>query len=149
MTGKIIIFDLDGTIALIDHRRHFVQNGKNEWGKFYAACVDDLPNQPIIEIYGALSRSLGCENIEIWSGRSDLTKLDTACWLYANLPVRSTVTLKMRRHGDNTPDDELKERWLLEKGVENILMVFDDRDKVVNMWRKHGITCLQVAKGDF
>jgi len=28
-------------------------------------------------------------------------------------------------------------------------MVFDDRDKVVNMWRENGIPCLQVAPGNF
>lgn len=32
---------------------------------------------------------------------------------------------------------------------ERIAMVFDDRDKVVAMWRRQGLTCLQVAPGDF
>jgi hypothetical protein len=50
-------------------------------------------------------------------------------------------------------DDELKEMWLDEEfpgeGINEIECVFDDRDKVVNMWRKRGIPCFQVAPGDF
>ena len=32
----------------------------------------------------------------------------------------------------------------------NILFVMDDRDQVVSMWRNElGLTCFQVAEGDF
>ena len=30
-----------------------------------------------------------------------------------------------------------------------LVMVFDDRDRVVNMWRRNGVVCAQVAPGDF
>jgi hypothetical protein len=46
-------------------------------------------------------------------------------------------------------DEILKENWLFDIGKKNIMCVFDDRDKVVNMWRRNGLTCLQVADGDF
>jgi hypothetical protein len=36
----------------------------------------------------------------------------------------------------------------LQNDVE-VLCVFDDRDKVVKMWRENGINCFQVAPGDF
>jgi hypothetical protein len=29
------------------------------------------------------------------------------------------------------------------------IMVFDDRNQVVKMWRERGIVCAQVAEGDF
>jgi hypothetical protein len=29
------------------------------------------------------------------------------------------------------------------------MCTFDDRDKVVKMWRDNGIICFQVAPGDF
>jgi hypothetical protein len=50
-----------------------------------------------------------------------------------------------------TPDDILKEAWLREQFPDknNILCVYDDRDKVVAMWRRNGISCFQVAPGDF
>ena len=31
----------------------------------------------------------------------------------------------------------------------SVLGIFDDRQQVVDMWRKMGLTCFQVAEGDF
>jgi len=45
---NIIIFDLDGTLALIGHRVHHITSEKPDWTAFYTACADDLPNSPII-----------------------------------------------------------------------------------------------------
>ena len=55
-----------------------------------------------------------------------------------------------RRHD---PDSEIKQDMLNEilKTVDkrNILFAVDDRKRVVDMWRANGITCLQVAEGNF
>ena len=61
----------------------------------------------------------------------------------------------MRPLNSFTPDEILKRDWLnsleSEHGItkEDILCIFDDRDKVVKMWREEGITCMQVAPGAF
>ena len=50
------------------------------------------------------------------------------------------------------PDDVVKEEWLLslpEEIKSNISIVFEDRKRVVDMWRNHGIQCCQVSEGDF
>ena len=54
------------------------------------------------------------------------------------------------------PDEKLKLQWFEETFVipENIdetkvVAVFDDRQKVVDMWREIGLTCMQVAPGNF
>ena len=52
------------------------------------------------------------------------------------------------------PDDKLKQHWLDDLFPKDskrldIVCVFDDRDKVVDMWRKNGLTCMQVAPGNF
>jgi hypothetical protein len=52
------------------------------------------------------------------------------------------------------PDDDLKKKWFndlfpTQKHIDDIVCVFDDRQKVVNMWRDMGLTCMQVAPGDF
>ena len=46
----LYIFDLDGTLALIQHRRHFVERDRKEqdWKGFYAACINDEPNEPVV-----------------------------------------------------------------------------------------------------
>ena len=50
-------------------------------------------------------------------------------------------------------DSDLKEFWLddIFPGLEikDIFAVFDDRNQVVDMWRQNGLTCFQVADGDF
>jgi hypothetical protein len=46
------------------------------------------------------------------------------------------------------PNEELKRQWIQEYKLEDIICVFDDRTKVVNMWRDLGLTCFQVAPGD-
>ena len=143
-----IIFDLDGTLALVDHRRHYVNKPNPDWDAFYRMCVNDPPNVPIVKLYNEL-QSNPKNHIEIWSGRSKIVLPQTEAWLIKhNLHYNK---LLMREIGDNTPDDQLKESWLdsLTSIKRFNLMVFDDRDKVVAMWRRWGITCCQVAEGNF
>lgn len=150
MDKNIVILDLDGTLALIDHRRHFVQGKgskatKEDWANFYAACVDDKPNEPVIAVL-RMMRIWGIE-VVIFSGRGDEVREQTQIWLLDNeIPYDK---LRMRPEGDYTPDEKLKEKWLEEFDQSKILCVFDDRQKVVDMWRSKGLACFQVAPGDF
>lgn len=148
----LYIFDLDGTLALCDHRRHFVENRANRWDEFYAACVDDTPNHAVIQVMNVLRRNA---DIFVFSGRSDAVREETITWLsrhteltYHDLEYR----LWMRKSGDYTADDVLKRKWYdaLPTGDSMRLMgAFDDRDRIVAMWRSLGITCFQVAPGNF
>ena len=66
--------------------------------------------------------------------------------------LHSDGLLTMRQEMDYTPDDVLKESWLDNMLVDDrkrLVAVFDDRDRVVSMWRRRGITCLQVGAGNF
>lgn len=42
---------------------------------------------------------------------------------------------------------EIYEKYI--KGKYNVMGVFDDRDRVVEMWRSIGLTCFQVDYGKF
>ena len=152
---KIVIFDLDGTLADIDTRRalSLKMNGKIDWDKFFDPNniqLDD-PNQPVIDIANML-HSQGYL-IYIFSGRSDKTEDATIAWLDKHNV--SYDLLQMRPQGLlYKPDNDLKQGWLdtitLGKaGKDRVAMVFDDRQQVVDMWRKNGLTCFQVADGDF
>jgi predicted kinase len=60
--------------------------------------------------------------------------------------------LYMRAEGDNRKDAIVKEEMYEQhiKGRYNVLVVFDDRNQVVDLWRKKlGIPCFQVNYGDF
>ena len=177
----VVIFDLDGTLANITHRRHHVDpklrddvylwidsstgkeywlylddvsypksrvRWKPNWDAFYQACDQDTPNQPICSIIRLLFYA--GSKVMIWSGRSDVVREKTEQWLENH--CLSDIPLKMRKDKDYTPDVELKEKWLdeyLDSGGEPISMVIDDRQRCVDMWRRRGLTCLQVAPGNF
>lgn len=136
----MIIFDLDGTLAYCEHRRHFVERHiacdhwhkipnhpvdmcddckkknkvwKPNWSAFYDACDKDEPIWPVINVINNLM--LKDEDISIWSGRCESKRKKTISWLRDYLEVDAWFyrdCLKMRPIGDNTPDDKLKERWL-------------------------------------
>ena len=152
--NKSVIFDLDGTLALIDTRRKISTkpNGKIDWDIFFDPKNINLdrPNWPVIDTLNLFSEK-GL-NIVIFSGRSKITKDATVDWLN-KFDVPFDV-LKMRPTSNEFKfmrDDDLKEGWLNElfPNKSDIFAVFDDRNKVVDMWRRNGITCFQVADGDF
>ena len=144
-----VIFDLDGTLALIDERRALAAkpDGKINWKTFFAPenIALDKPNEPVIEMFKCLA-DRGFEMI-ILSGRDAISRTETRAWLKEHRIFPDI--LWMRPQGSFTPDDVLKQTWLGEIGAENVFCVFDDRDKVVKMWRDNGLTCFQVAPGNF
>lgn len=155
--NKWVIFDLDGTLANIDKRRLISKNintGKMNWDIFFNPdnIKLDQPNHPVIKMAQVLAES--GHMIAIFSGRSKGTQLTTKSWLNRhNVPYH---VIKMRPTSKDwmyMPDDKLKQHWLddLFPGdkKKNIVCVFDDRNKVVDMWRKNDLTCMQVAPGDF
>jgi acid phosphatase class B len=148
---KTVIFDLDGTLALIDERRTLATkpNGKLNWKVFFEPTNIglDKPNIPVIEMAKML-KSQG-HSVVIFSGRDSISRNETIEWL--NKHSVPFDVLKMRPEGSHTPDDVLKKNWLdkLFPIKSDILCVFDDRDKVVKMWRDNGISCFQVNYGDF
>lgn len=153
MKKDLVIFDLDGTLALIEHRRPLVEGppGERNWPAFFAACVDDAPNWPVIAAF--LAHLAAGHEVLIVSGRSDEVRAQTEEWISKHVlkgcgqgwgPI-------MRPAGDFTPDDQLKLRWLNDGTIdrERVLCAYDDRDRVVEMWRGQGIACFQVAPGGF
>ena len=156
MKKDVVIFDLDGTLADIEARRLLStkENGKIDWDTFFDPdnISLDLPNESVIE----MARVLDAQGftIVIFSGRSKATKDATAAWLDKhNVPFN---IMKMRPTGHPwafMSDDKLKKSWLDDifpgDKKDRILCVFDDRTKVVNMWRESGLSCFQVAPGDF
>lgn len=152
--NKTVIFDLDGTLALIDERRKISikDNGKMDWDTFFnpTNIALDGPNTPVIET-ARLFKNNGFR-IVIFSGRSQVTELATRDWLKKfDIPFDLLVMRSTSNEFKFMRDDDLKQGWLNDifPDKSEIFAVFDDRNKVVEMWRRNGITCFQVADGDF
>lgn len=151
--NKLYIFDLDGTVCNIDHRRGILDDTSNShrWDDFYEACDKDTPNKPVVDVLMSL---WGPGGNEVWffSGRSEAVRDKTWRWLMKHAILPNHFQLMMRPIGDSRPDDVLKQEFLdnmLVEDRERLVCVFDDRDKVVAMWRRNGVACFQVALGDF
>ena len=147
-----IIFDLDGTLALIDKRRtlSLKPNGKIDFKILHdpSNIHLDKPNPPVVKMAQMFAED--GFNIVIFSGRSDKTATETLSWLSQNkVPFNKLV---MRPHKTmNFVSDEILKKDMLDNhaDINDIFMVVDDRQKVVDMWRSLGLICLQVADGNF
>jgi hypothetical protein len=152
-----IIVDIDGTIA-----DHTDVRGHYEYSKVHL----DKPKREIMRLIDSLKyASEGHLQMLFVSGREDRCRDLTIDWLRCNwlehekfLRVHGqsysdnvSNYLFMRETGDRRADNIIKEE-IYRKHIEphyNVLYVFDDRDRVVQMWREIGLTCLQVANGNF
>jgi predicted kinase len=134
----VIITDIDGTVAHMNARR-----GPFEWDK-----VDlDSPDIPVITALQAWEKA-GYKIIAV-SGRSNVCRDLTEKWLKThNVPFSE---LFMRDEKDMRKDSLVKKDIYLEhlKDKYNIILCYDDRDQVVDLWRSLGIKCAQVEPGDF
>ena len=91
-------------------------------------------------------------NIYIFSGRSNKTEQATIAWLlkwgipYDKLVMRDSSSKKIHF----MKDSDLKKSWLdTHVDKDDVAVVYDDRNQVVDMWRKEGLTVFQVAEGNF
>ena len=137
--SQVVLCDIDGTIALRRGRSPYDQS----------KVLEDAFDPRMNFLLSSLSEKF---QIIFLSGRQDTKQCreDTEKWLKDNLKL-SEVTLIMRSEGDFRPDDvvkkELYQKYIKDKY--NVVCVFDDRDKVVRMWRNLGLLCCQVYYGNF
>lgn len=134
----VVICDIDGTLAEKGSRNAY------DWGKVY----NDKPILKIVNLLQLLKERLRV-GVVLVSGRDEVCKDVTLLWLSKN--NIDFDCLFMRPKGDNRPDTVIK-REIFDNHIRdkyNVLCVLDDRNKVVKMWRELGLTCLQVAEGDF
>lgn len=132
------VFDIDGTLALNTGGR-----SPYDWTR----VGEDSVNEPVKE---ALTRKFEYgDDIILVSGRDESCRDETEQWLVAN--KIKYHELFMRPEGDNRNDAVVKLEIFREHidGRYCVLGIYDDRDRVVEMWRSVGLLCCQVAPGDF
>lgn len=150
MTKCWIVVDLDGTLCDCSHRVHWAQ--AKQWDEFHAGIPEDKPHDDVVALV-----SLASQNYEVLvcTGRNESHRKATIEWL-RNHGLEEVVTdVLMRPDNDRSPDHELKIRLVCEYfgGMDNalnsVLLVLDDRDKVVEAWRDSGFKCWQVQQGSY
>jgi hypothetical protein len=132
-----VICDLDGTLALLGRRSPYDTS----------RCEEDDLNPVVAGILSSLVQPRPA--ILLVSGREARFREQTVRWL-----ARHNIDydeLHMRPTGDFRKDTLIKQE-IFEREVRHrfrVEFVLDDRNQVVEMWRSLGLTCLQVAEGDF
>lgn len=143
---KAIIVDIDGTVS----------EGKSHRSMYdYTKVLHDVPQLDVLEIVKNYFRS-GVKVIFL-SGRegSEQCFNDTRYWLIDHmdnfLVGTDRMPLFMRAEGDKRADLVVKYEIFDEhvRNNYNVIGVYDDRAQVVDMWRKIGLRCYQVAEGNF
>lgn len=149
---KAVICDLDGTLAWMQHR-----------SPYDTKTVDTDKIDPQLASLLNILMSAGIY-VLFTSGREGTPECreKTLNWLKENLDESAyshpkfsgndfRFTLIMRKQKDYR-GDEIVKKELFENCIQpyyNVICAFDDRNKVVNMWREIGLLCCQVAEGDF
>ena len=165
---QTVIFDLDGTLAIIDSRRELSigDDGKMDWDTFFnpkMISLDD-PNIPVIKL-AQMFHDNGFR-VVIFSGRNDRSFDATVSWLKSHEVPHDLLVMRPDKFKDKswpiadgnpaTPDmrfmpDDILKKHMLDTFVDinDVFLVVDDRNKVVDMWRGLGLNVFQVAPGDF
>lgn len=133
-----IICDLDGTLSL------FTPEMRNPYDA--STSDNDMLNQPVADVINAFK---GAQIIFV-SGREDKYKEPTERFLKKHLPDLNYL-LYMRKTGDMRNDAIIKREIYVDNIWCNYFVKFilDDRERVVRGWREMGLTCFQVAEGNF
>ena len=144
---SVVIFDIDGTLADCEHRRHFVEGKKKDFEKFYQTMGDDKVKS---EIRGLCNMyRMNGWRIILCTGRPEKYRKVTAMWLVDNGVFYDELMMRPDARGFD-PDFEVKQDMLDEiQKTRKVHIAVDDRNQVVEMWRRNGITCFQVAEGNF
>ena len=145
--NDVVIFDIDGTLANIDHRRMYVLEKPKNWKEFHGRLHLDTVNTPVYELYQLCRMRY---TVILVSGRGEEYRKQTEKWLEDN-NIYDYHALFMRNRADYRDDtiikDEIYEQFI--KPHFNVLFVVDDRTRVTKMWRDKGLTVFQCAEGNF
>lgn len=134
-----IICDLDGTLCLFESQRSPYDTAK---------AGEDRINLAVEVLLNYWSGTKDWPII-FMTGRDAKYRDITQAWLDKH--GFGNHLLLMRPAGDTRKDYIVKEELyqaMIERNY-NIYFVLDDRQQVVDMWRRNGLTCFQVAEGDF
>lgn len=137
----LAVFDLDGTLADVRHRLHFLDRRPRDWDAFFAAAPDDPPLAEGVEM--ALAGA-GRHEVVYVTGRPERCRADTVEWLVRHgLPAGR---LLMRGGRDRRPARVTKLELLLRLARERtVALVVDDDHQVCDAYEGAGFTVVRAG----
>jgi predicted secreted acid phosphatase len=146
MTNRktVVICDIDGTIANNNHRQHWLKSKPSNWKAYNATMSEDLLIKPVATTIEFMRRGDNEVRVIYVSGREEVYRDVTEKWLNQYSLLKANP-LYMRPEGDYRGDEIVKKELLYQAmkehdfELEDVLCIFDDRPKVVRMWRELGL----------
>jgi len=130
----LAVFDVDGVLADVEHRRHHVSGRRRDWAGFFAAAGDD----PLLAPGAALVQQARADGLLVvyLSGRPEHLRAVTTSWLARHdLPDGELV---LRPERDRSPAVAFKLARLREVATAfTIDLLVDDDEQVVRAVGEH------------
>lgn len=140
---KIVVFDMDGTLADVSDIRHLVAAGLKDrnFDAFHKESVNCKPIEQVAEA-ARLWAEAGMAVYQL-TARAEKYRALTSFWL-ADHKIPSD-NLIMRPNGDYRADADVKRDLIggLIKRFE-IVMAYDDNPSIVSVWKEFEIGCVVV-----
>ena len=143
MMKRLAIFDVDGTLMNVNHRRHHVSGQDKDWPAFFDAMEFDTINDHVFHMAHALHND--DYNIIVVSGRNEKHREITEKQLAFGKLSYSELIM---RPDNNYEQDFVFKKTILDAFVEADMkpqFAVDDRPSVVQMWRENGVPCVDVG----
>ena len=135
----LAVFDIDGVLADVRHRLHFVERRPKDWDGFFAAALDDPPLAQGVAL--ARESAKDCDVVYV-TGRPERCRADTLAWFARHgLPDGE---LSMRSGTDRRPARLTKPPLLrrLARG-RTVAVVVDDDEQVCDAYEAAGYRVLR------
>lgn len=134
MSRSLAVFDVDGVLADVTHRLHYLQARPQRWERFFQAADRD----PLLaEGAGRLRAALAEHDVVYLTGRPERTRRLTEQWLARHdLP---TGPLIMRADDDHRPARWMKREVLRRlAATRDVISMLDDDPAVVAVLEADG-----------
>ena len=137
---KLVLCDIDGTVANNDHRQNLLKEF-NDWDKFFSLLKDDEPIQVIIEM---VKQKVESNNHLIFlTGRPEKYREITEDWLSRYFD--DGFCLLMRKDGDLRNKIIVKEEIFNENfKKKQIKACFENDPELIQLWQKLGLNVIDI-----
>jgi hypothetical protein len=136
VAAPVVVLDIDGVLADVRHRLHYLSTRPKNWEGFFAAAKND----EVLDIGADFAKQAAATHEIVYlTGRPERLRAATQAWL--DLQLLPTGRLLMRSEGDRRPSAVVKLHELRKLRRESAVeLLVDDDPSVIDAARAAGFT---------
>jgi hypothetical protein len=151
---NIVVFDVDGVLLNCEHRLQLLLDGHHE--EHFALASKDKPIPQGIAICKMFLNNPDYRVLFV-TGRGDtpyhrqITRYDLEDYMDYTIHDAQLLMREYPEVGEHLHDTVKKPLMIEQAGysLDDIFMVFEDRNSIVDMWRSRGVTTYHTQPGEF